>query len=175
MRIVVDIDKVRKAFDRTTHGVGGATLRAVEIGDASRRIIHQEVVSYGVDLRRVARSKDYAAVGVFKNRVETPTPLLREAALHALERNYRHDLQRCKFLAHRECDFRCFDVEADCHTAQEAAIPLGIEQSDSPRQLLVARTVVGAMTCKTCGYILVVNDRSTKFSCERVQIYKNIV
>ena len=163
LRIGVEVYDLQKAFEGAVNGVGGTALRAIEVGDASRGVIHQEVVSYCIDLGRVAWCKGYSLVSLRNNALKAGAVSLRKTTLHPLERYDSHNSQSRQLLAQSQCRLRSCDVETDSHTAQKVAVALGIQRLNGSRQLLVARAIVGAMTCKTNGYVFIVGDRSLLF------------
>lgn len=157
------------------NGVCGTALRAVEVGDASRGVIHKKVVSHGIDLGRVAWREGYALVSLRHDVLKAGAVALRKTTLHPLERYDSHNSQSRQLLAQSQCHLRSCDVETDSHTAQKVAVTLGIQPSDGSRQLLVARAIVGAMTCKTSGYVFFVGDNYLFFCVSKYLQDLNIV
>ena len=93
LRIVVEVYKAQESFDCLFDGVGGTALRAVEVGDAGRRVIHQKVIAYGIDLDRVVCRQSYHLVSLRNDALKAAAPLLRKAPLHTLKRHYGNNSQ----------------------------------------------------------------------------------
>ena len=156
--INVEVDKSQKAFYRAADGIGSAALRAVEVGDAGRGVIHQEVVARDVNIGRVVWRESYRLVSLCHDALEATLPRHRKAPLHTLERDNGHNAQARQLSAQRERNLGSFDIETECHTAQKVAVAQGVQLPNRTLQLGVATAIVGAMTGKTCGYVSVVGD-----------------